>query len=130
MRTIRLRGEPPPDNAVIVVRSGVLEQRSDTDLGDKASENHDDYGFWGLSVLVVAESGVTALCETDPRVRRYNRVSLSTVGRVRRAGFPLLDTGDAPHFDIVLPDLESATLQRLRDCFDLAQERPPRQLPT
>jgi hypothetical protein len=62
-------------------------------------------------------------------VSRYHRVSLSTVGRVRRAGFALLDTGESPHHDIVLPDLNAETFQRLREAFDPAQRRPPERLP-
>lgn len=129
MKIVQLRGEPPPDDAFVVIRGGILEERTDEDLADKAQENFDDHGFWGLSVLVAMPADVGRICETDPRVRRYGRMNLSTVGRLREAGFPLLDTGDAPHFDVVLADISTNTLDRFRSCFGRAQERPPTRLP-
>lgn len=129
MKAINLRGEQPPDGDLVVIRSGVLEKRSDEQLYDAADQNWRLHGFWGLSVLVVSSGGLHQICTTDWRVADYGKVSLSTVGRIRRAGFPLLDTGDAPHFDIVLPDVRGETFHRLRRAFDAAQPNPPERLP-
>lgn len=41
-------------------------------------------------------------------------------------GFALLATGDAPHYDIVLPDLRQSTLDRLVGCFDDPEPNPGR----
>jgi hypothetical protein len=56
------------------------------------------------------------------------RFALSTVGVVRAAGFAFLATGDRPHFDIVLPDLDPATLARLDASFAPPQPNPGRRL--
>jgi hypothetical protein len=69
------------------------------------------------------------LCLQDGRVSRYARVSLSTVARIRQAGFPLEPTLDAPHYSVVFPDLSAETLERFRNCFDSAQPNPPTTLP-
>jgi len=66
MELVRLRGEPPLDDALVVIRAGVLEDRSDDDLVDKAQENYDDYGSWGLSALVVEPEDVVRVWERDP----------------------------------------------------------------
>jgi hypothetical protein len=39
--------------------------------------------------------------------------------------FELLDTPPEDHFDVVLPDLEPSTVERLRACF-LGQDNPAR----
>ena len=45
-------------------------------------------------------------------------MNLSTVARLRQAGFALLPTLDAPHYSVVLPDVSPETLQRFQSCFD------------
>ena len=57
---------------------------------------------------------------------RYGQIRMSTVARVHRAGFALLATGDRPHFDIILPDVEAWTLQRLAEAFDQPRRNPAR----
>ncbi len=57
---------------------------------------------------------------------RYGQVRLSTVVRLHAAGFALLATGDHPHFDIILPDLASGTMDRLDAAFDPAEPNPGR----
>ena len=51
---------------------------------------------------------------------------LSTVGRVREAGFALLATFDHPHFTLVLADLSELTVARLDRCFDEPIPNPGR----
>ena len=47
----------------------------------------------------------------------YGKIRLSTVGRLRAAGFVLLATFDRPHFDVALPDLSATVIDRLDRCF-------------
>ena len=77
-------------------------------------------------MFLALDADVVELCAAEPYLVRYGKVRLSTVGRLRSGGFPLLPTLDRPHYDIVLPDLDDATLQRLEGCFDLAVPNPGR----
>lgn len=61
---------------------------------------------------------VLEACGTSDRIARYRQVRLSTFGRVRAAGFPLLATFEHPHFTLVLADLAELTIARLNRCFD------------
>ncbi len=108
-----LRGEDPPDDAAVVVRGG--EHGLDDDVLRRTAERtFEDYGFHGVSVFVALDGAVARLCAQVDEVRRYGQVRLSTVGRLRQAGFTLLSTGRTPHFDIALPDLADTTLGHLR----------------
>jgi hypothetical protein len=44
----------------------------------------------------------------------------------RSLGFALIPTLDRPHFDVVLPDLDDATLDRLELGFDVPIPNPAR----
>lgn len=52
-----------------------------------------------------------------------NSLSHEVVGR---AGFSLLSTGAAPHFDIVIADLTDGTIDRLAGCFAMDEANPAR----
>lgn len=113
----------------MVIRGGIIEDRTDEELRKRALDAEARIGLVAQSVLLAAAADVIGLCQRDVRVSRYGRVNLSTVSRLRRAGFALLPTLDAPHYSVVLPDLTPETLQRFRRCFDPAQPNPPSTLP-
>jgi hypothetical protein len=120
-----LRGEDPPDDAAVVVRGG--EHGLDEDVLRRTAERtFEDYGFYGVSEFVALEGAVERLCAEVDEVRRYGQVRLSTVGRLRQAGFTFLSTGRTPHFDIALPDLDGATLGHLRAVFGPPMANPGR----
>lgn len=129
MPNVRLRDEPPPEDAFVVIRGGTLEDRTDDDVRERARKAATNIGLLAQSVLVVDRETVVDVCQRDARLTRYPRVNLSTVGRLRRAGFPLEPTGDAPHYSVVFPDVEAETIQRFRGAFDAAQPNPPTTLP-
>lgn len=53
------------------------------------------------------------------RLRRWDSVYLSSVERLRAAGFELKQTGSDPHhYNVLLPDTEPRTLERLMAAFD------------
>ena len=83
-----------------------------------------DFGVFTVSVALSLDLSVEQLCASDRRIARYGKVRLSTVGRLHQLGFALLPTLDRPHYDVVLADLEDATLDRLELAFDLAIPRP------
>jgi hypothetical protein len=118
---IELRHELPPDDAVVVVRGG---QMSSAYVRRTASDAFDEIGIFTVSVFLALDQGVDQLCEAEPMLARYRQVRLSTVGRLRSAGFALLPTLARPHYDVVLPDLADDTLLRLDSVFDGPIPRP------
>lgn len=129
VRNLRLREEAHPEGHIVVVRGGVIEDRTDDELRKRAADAEARIGLLAQSVLLMPAADVVDVCQSDGRVSRYGRVNLSTVARLRRAGFALLPTLEAPHYSVALPDVSSETLRRLRSCFDPAQPNPPTTLP-
>jgi hypothetical protein len=122
---IALRGEEPPDDAIVVIRGGQNGLTAET-LRRTAMAAHREFGFYGVSVFLALDLSVAELCASMDFLRRYSQIQESVAGRVRAAGFALLAAEARPHFDIVLPDLEDRTLDRLRSCFDDPRPNPGR----
>lgn len=125
MKLIALRGEDPPDDAVVVVRAGA-NGLVDENLCRTALTSHEEFGFYGISVFLALDLPVDELCASTDYLRRYSQIQESTAARVRAAGFALLATDARPHYDIVLAGLDEATLDRLRACFDPPRPNPGR----
>lgn len=121
-QSLPLRSEVPPDDAIIVLRAGVM---SVDNVTRSAERTFAIYAVYGVSVEGVIDSTVQDACRGD-RVSSYRRVRLSTFGRVREAGFALLATFDHPHFTLVLADLSELTMARLDRCFDAPIPNPGR----
>jgi hypothetical protein len=117
------RREAPPDDAVVVIRAGVMDQGG---IETAASRCFDGYGVLGISVEAVTEGSVADACRRSRRLVRYRHVRLSTFGKLRTAGFALVATFDHPHFTLMLPDLSEITLARLNRAFDPAIPNPGR----
>ena len=109
------RHEQPPDDAVVVIRAGVLNPASIEEAAQRCLEG---YGVLGFSVEAALQVSVADACRTSPRLARYRQIRLSTFGRLRAAGFALIATFDAPHYTVALSDLSELTLARLVRCFD------------
>ena len=122
---IVLRDEDPPDGAVVVVRGGQMQ--SDY-VRRTANDAHDELGLYALSVFLVLDDPIEVLCAREPFLSRYGKVRLSTVGRLRAEGFPVIPTLDRPHYDVVLSDLSDRSLARLESCFDPPVPNPGRRL--
>lgn len=123
MRPIVLRDEDPPDDDVVVVRAG--EMKRDVVLRS-ALRSLREAGYLGVSVFAALDQTVPELCAQDPDLVRYGQIRTSTFRRLRQAGFAVLPTMDRPHFDILLPDVEVPTFERLEGCFDEAVQNPGR----
>jgi hypothetical protein len=123
MRTIELRDEMPPDDGVVVVRGGQMNSEF---VIRTASRTFDEIGLWTVSVFITAGS-VLELCRSVVELERYGKVRLSNVGRLRSLGFVLIPTLNFPHFDVVLPDLDGSTLDRLELAFDVPIPNPARE---
>lgn len=124
MKEVMLRDEEPPDDTVVVVRGGEMNSAF---VRRTAQSSADESGYYAVSVFLALDEPVELLCASEPYVARYGQVRLTTVGRIRHAGFPLLPTLDRPHYDVVLPDLEKPTLERLEATFDGPVPNPARQ---
>jgi hypothetical protein len=61
MKLVALRGEEPPDDAVVVVRAGA-NGISDETLRRTASLSYDEHGFYGVSVFLALDLPVDELC--------------------------------------------------------------------
>ena len=124
MKEVILRDEEPPDDTVVVVRGGEMNSAFVRRTAQRSAE---ESGYYAVSVFLALDEPVELLCASEPYVARYGQVRLTTVGRIRHAGFPLLPTLHRPHYDVVLPDLEGPTLDRLEATFDGPVPNPARQ---
>ncbi len=115
-------GEPPPDDATVVIRAGVMEAAT---LRRAANEMQRLYAVLAVSVECALDGSVLEACRS-PRLASYRQVRLSTAGRVRTGGFALLPTFSRPHFSVLLPDLSELTMARLDRCFDAPIPNPGR----
>ena len=122
-RLLQLRAEQPPDDAVVVIRGGVLTRAG---VERAAIRSFRLFGLLGLSVEAAIGLSVLEACRRSERLARYEHVQLSSFGRLRGAGFVLLATFDHPHFTLVLPDLSELSVARLLGCFDGAVPNPGR----
>jgi hypothetical protein len=87
-------------------------------LSRSAERTFATHGLWGISVEGVLGRTVLEACRSSTRLAVYRQVRLSTFGRLREAGFPVLASFEHPHFTIVLPDVSELTVARLGRCFD------------
>lgn len=123
MSPLVLRHEDPPADAAVIIRAGIMARDS---VVRAATTSFDNHGFYGVSVFAAIEMTIEELVARTPELSRdrYRQLRQSTVGKLRMAGYALLATLERPHFDIVLPDLEPATLARLDRCFSSPFETP------
>lgn len=126
---VQTRGEPAPDPAVVVVRGGLHSLDPDKVVDDATDAFLRD-GHYAISTFGALDGDIKALCQRVPRLGNPGpgQLWVARVGDLREGGFDLLDTPPDDHFDVVLPDLESETVDRLRSCFLLQQNplRPPK----
>jgi hypothetical protein len=123
MKPLLLRDELPPDDAIVVVRGGEMNSVA---IERTATRSFEEFGIWAVSVFLATNGTVGEVCRTVPDLERYGKVRLSTAGRLRSHGFVLIPTMHAPHFDVVLPDIDPATLDRLDGAFDSPIPNPAR----
>lgn len=116
MKPLILRREAVPADSVVILRGGVMAMES---VARTATTSFDLHGFYGVSVYAAIDMTLEELVARTSELHRdrYKQLRRCTVGDLRGAGFALLATLEWPHFDVVLPDLELPTLERLSSCF-------------
>jgi hypothetical protein len=122
-KSLPIRGDRVPDDAVVVIRAGVMTAAS---VGQAAGRTFDLYGVLGISVEAALEQSVLEACRSSDRLAPYRRIRLSTFGRLHESGFALLATFESPHFTVVLPDTSELTIARLDRSFDDPIPNPAR----
>jgi hypothetical protein len=120
VQRLQLRNESPPDDAVVVIRGGLMMFDG---LRKSAEASRKETGLYLISVFLSHEQNLKAIC-SRPELRRYKSIRTSHVGELKRTGFLLLATFQNPHYDIALPNLVNETLINLIACFSPATSNP------
>lgn len=105
-------GDELADDASVVVRGGELDREV---LRGDAARHHAIYGSFAVSVFAVRDATLDELAQQPPLVR-FERLTLTTAGALRRAGLRLEPAGRNPrHFSIAFDDLDDG-VDRLCGC--------------
>lgn len=105
------RGEPVPDDAVLVVRGDLIDSEA---LRTDAGDNFDIYGYFGVSVFAEV-GGVDLNWIAEHKLARASWLVVFRAGDVLVAGLELWDTGQSPHYDVVHDELDEL-VERLVAC--------------
>jgi len=124
----RLRNEPTPDNAIVVVRGGrdSVEKLAKHVARAAALWDYNGQPLHGISVFCgLDDEGPDSLNGVLFAMRTYRQVHLISVGEIDRAGYELLATGQRPHFTLHDPHKPSTLeLQALLDVLGEPQRNP------
>lgn len=117
MSGLRLRREEIIDDALVVVRGGLLDPAR---LKRDATLTFRRFGEYGISVLAVAdEAALDVIAGTT--LQREPVLTLMRMGTLRTAGLEVRPTFRRPHFTVVLPDLD-ADVARLVACDNVVRD--------
>ena len=110
-RFVRDSAELSDDDAV-VVRGGVLEPDG---LRADALRHHAIYGTYGISVFAAHDITIDELAQQPPLIR-FERLTVTTAGALRRRGLRLDPTGRNPrHYTVGFDDLDDG-IDQVRGC--------------
>lgn len=120
-----LRSHDIGDDTVLLIRGGPLTVDK---LVEHAERQMLDFTYRGRPMASVSVDGTVAgwTVELVLRQRMWSRSQFATgtAGAVRAAGFEVLPTHDAPHFDIVLAEATLAEAGRLLEVFGPPEDNP------
>jgi hypothetical protein len=120
-----LRSEEPPDDAVVVVRGGPVASEK---IVEHAQRQAREYSFrnapmYSISVSLTVPGWDLSALLAGPLSSR-SMFAVSTAGAVRAAGFALLPTYDAPHYDLLLATGEYREAEALLSLFASSEPNP------
>lgn len=124
MSGFRVRRDALPDNALVVVRGGLLESER---LRRDATMAFVRFGEYGISVLAVADEAALDVIARTTLVQE-SVLTMMTVGAIRANDLELRPTFRRPHYTVILPDL-NADLLRLIACENVVRDNPHYQSP-
>ncbi|CAN5562159.1 hypothetical protein BH23ACT3_BH23ACT3_02180 [soil metagenome] len=120
-----LRNEAPVDEAVVVVRGGPVAVEKFIEHARRQAREYSYEGapMYSISVsLTVGGWDLEALL-AGPMASR-STFATATVGAVRSAGFVLLATYEAPHYDLLLGSGEYPEAERALRIFSAPESNP------
>lgn len=120
----RLRREDQPVDVVVVVRGGrdSIDKLRRHALRTARAWSLDGAPLLGISVFGVLDRSLETLLRQ--RFGSFRTVHLTSVGKLREAGFELIPTGLRPHFTVRARTAEDEDLQRLLAVLGPARDNP------
>ena len=123
-----LRQEAPPETTVLLLRGGPITVEK---LAAHAARQMREFTWQGVPMPSVSVDGTVAGWTTELilRERMWSRSAFAaaTVGHIQTAGFEVLPTHGAPHFDIVLANSSLAEAGRRLASFGPPEDNPFKQ---
>ncbi len=117
MSGYRRRHEDVADDAVVVVRGGLLDRAR---LTLDATLAFRRFGEYGVSVLAAADEAALDVIASST-LQREPVLTLMRMGTFRAAGLEVRPTFRRPHFTVMLPDLD-ADIDRLVACDNVVRD--------
>jgi hypothetical protein len=114
-----LRRERVPDDTLVVIRGGVMNEES---LRRDARIAFLRFGEYGVSVLAAPDDDALKEVQAGP-LRQYQRLTITTAGAIRRVGLELRPTFRRPHYTVIFPTLD-AGVRRLLSCENEVIDNP------
>lgn len=111
MSPLRTRRERLAADSLVVIRGGTLDKSS---LRADAERTFRRFGERGVSVLAApTDDDLDLLARTV--LRRYETLTVTSAGAIRRAGLELRPTFRRPHYTVMFSDLDT-DVERLTSC--------------
>jgi hypothetical protein len=117
---LRPAGEPV---TVVVIRLGARTLEVEK-LAEQCARAFGRWGLHGFSVFEVPNGDYQLLARLVPIVTVRPKLFVAGGAELLAAGFPLLATGDHPHWTVVLSEPTSAQFARVRVLFDGPRDNP------
>jgi len=120
-----LRSEEPPDDAVVVVRGGPVSPEKIVEHAHRQAREYTyrNVPMYSISVSLTVPGWDLSALLAGPLSSR-STFAVSTAGVVRAAGFELLPTYEAPHYDLLLATGEYREAEALLGLFGSPEPNP------
>ena len=120
-----MRIEVPPDDAVVVVRGGPIAAHKVVEHALRQAREYTYRGspMFSISVSLTVDGWDLAGLLAGPLSSR-SIFAVASAAAVRHAGFELLPTYDAPHYDLLLASGEYREAEALLALFSTGEPNP------